>query len=347
MNVLANNMRNCIRQLSLGQSISGEQLVACIEELLSGSASAAQIGAFLVLLRVDTLKPELIFLTSQRIIAHALECSASGDIFDVVGTGGDNWDTWNVSTASSFVIASCGIKVAKHGNRSSSGRIGSADFIEALGANILIDNKKTSQILEECGFAFLFSQQFHPAIKQASIYRKEIGVRTIFNILGPLVNPTRPTHMLVGVSVPELGPTYAQILALNPRIKRAMVVQSVSGLDEIGIDGETRIWNISAGNPVTQFSITPEDFGITRRDITSIVGGATPQANADIFRDILSDKPNMENYCDWLCMNCAVGLVLLSKAKDWKEGFSMAKEVIRNGTVKKLLDLYIQKTNQK
>jgi len=299
---------------------------------------------FLVLLPVDKLQPELIHMASQKIISHALECRVTGDIiFDVVGTGGDKWDTWNVSTGSAIVLACCGIKVAKHGNRSQSGRVGSADFMEALGANIFIDNNRTSQIIEELGFGFLFSQQFHPAIKQASSYRKEIGVRTIFNVLGPLVNPTRPTHMVVGVSLPELGTLYSKVLSLNPHIKHAMVVHSTNGMDEVGIDCETHVWSIK-DHKITEYKITPEDFGISRRPIESVIGGQTGKDNAKIFWDILDGKSSVDSYRDWLCMNCACCLVLCEKVKNWTEGFEMVKKVLNDGSVRTLIESYIQKT---
>jgi len=341
-------MRKAIEILSKGENINGELLVSCIEDLLTGQASAAQIGAFLVLLKVDQLQsqPRLIYMASQKIISHSMECPVTGEeLFDIVGTGGDNLDTWNVSSASAFLLGACGVKVVKHGSRSNSGRIGSADFIEALGANILIDNLKVSKIIEEIGFGFLFSQLFHPALKIVSGFRKEIGVRTIFNILGPLVNPTRPTHMLVGVSLPELGGLYASILAENPRIKKAFVVHSKSGMDELGIDGETLVWMVSNGN-VTELTLSPEDFGVQRRPISSIIGGETALDNAKIFTDVLQRIPTVESYSDWLCMNGACGLVLLGKAPDWKTGFKMSKQAIADGSVKKLLDQYISKTNQ-
>eukprot|EP01126_Amoeba_proteus_P035160 TRINITY_DN3535_c0_g1_i9.p1 TRINITY_DN3535_c0_g1~~TRINITY_DN3535_c0_g1_i9.p1 ORF type:complete len:233 (+),score=35.80 TRINITY_DN3535_c0_g1_i9:304-1002(+) len=179
---------------------TSEEITQCMEEIMSGKATPAQVGGFLIALSMQEIPPHVLVSCAKVLRNLALQCPLSpipDVLLDVVGTGGDSHDTFNVSTASAFVAAACGTMVTKHGNRSSSGRCGSADFIEALGANIRKSGEEVVQILKDCNFTFLFAQQFHPAMGSVSSVRKELGVRTIFNILGPLINPTRPSHMLI------------------------------------------------------------------------------------------------------------------------------------------------------
>jgi len=316
-----------------------------MQEIMTGQATPAQIGAFLVSLKVDTLNASILYSVAQKMVSFALPCPVSGDIvLDVVGTGGDKWDTFNISTAAAITLGSLGIKVAKHGNRSQSGRIGSADFLEGLGANIMLDEKQTASVIDQCGFGFLFVQKFHPAMKFASPVRKEIGVRNIFNVLGPLVNPALPTHFLIGVSVESLGPVYSQVLALNPRVKKAMVVHSVAGMDEIGLDCETLVWLVEGGK-VTKTKICPADFGLETRPIESVFGGKDAKENAQIFRDILHGKESVVAYTDWLCINSACALVLCDKAKTYKEGVEITRNACRDGSIAAFLEKYINLTN--
>uniref|UniRef100_A0A6B2L8K0 anthranilate phosphoribosyltransferase n=1 Tax=Arcella intermedia TaxID=1963864 RepID=A0A6B2L8K0_9EUKA len=343
-----NSIRRCIKFLveteTTKEEVPSELIVSCIQEIMTGAASASQIGAFLVALKQDRITPQLLHWTSQKVVAFAVPVPIDGPVFDIVGTGGDHWDTFNVSSASSLILASMSIRVAKHGNRSQSGRIGSADFMEALGLDINLHDTKLLHNLKELGFAFLFGPKFHPAMKYAAPIRKEIGIRTLFNFLGPLISPARPTHMLVGVSVRALGPMYAHVLSLNSRVEHAWIVHSVSGMDEIGLDCETLVWEVRSGQ-ISERTIRPEDFGLQRRPVEEVVAGKTARENVEIFHKILRNDPSVAAYIDWVCANCSLALYLHGTVKTLPEGVQMTRDTLSSSKALNYLQLLLSNQN--
>lgn len=268
---------------------------------------------------------------------------------DIVGTGGDGLDTFNVSTAAGMVLAAAGVKCAKHGNRSASGSVGSADFLEALGCNIKLDGEQVAAAVDECGFGFLFAQMFHPAMRHVAPARKEIGVRTIFNLLGPLTNPAAPGLQVIGVGKKELGQLFAELFKLKGA-KRAMIVHSAEGLDEISPAGKTFAWILDGGK-ITEQEISPADFGLETHKLELVQGGSAAD-RAAIFREILkggppqaSDSAQVQATRDYIIINAAPAIYLAGKAKTFKAAADIARTALENGSALKVLDKYIALTN--
>jgi len=321
-----------------------------MKEIMTASATPAQVSAFLVALRFNPMTPEVLYTSASAMGSFAVSCDvySSKDeiVVDIVGTGGDAHDTFNASTASAFVVAACGIKVAKHGNRSSSGRCGSADLIEALGAKLDIECEKLPPIIKKLNFGFLFAQKFHPAMKSVGPIRKDIGIRTIFNMLGPLSNPAKPNYMLVGVGTHELGELYSKVFAMMSEVKRVMIVHSLSdGLDEITTSGKTKVWMVENGT-IKVSEIAPSDFGLEEHKIESILG-STPAENVKTFNKLINgDIDNhLKPVLDFVMLQASAALVVAGKAKDFKEGAQLALEAIRSKKVHSLVQDYINLTN--
>ena len=254
--------------------------------------------------------------------ANPCDVKEKAGLMDIVGTGGDGLDTFNVSTAAGMVLAASGVKCAKHGNRSASGSVGSADFLEALGCNIMLTGPQVASAVEECGFGFLFAQMFHPAMKHVAPARKEIGVRTIFNLLGPLTNPAAPELQVIGVGKKDLGQLFAQLFKLKGA-KRAMIVHSEEGLDEISPAGKTFAWILDGGN-ITEKEITPADFGLEAHKLEDVQGGSAAD-RATIFRSIVKggapqacDSSQVKAIRDYIIINAAPAIFLAGKAADFK-----------------------------
>jgi len=258
----------------------------------------------------------------------------------VVGTGGDSVDTFNASTAAAFVVAAAGGRVAKHGNRSSSGRCGAADFMEALGAPITLNSAQLSKVIEGCNFGFLFAPTFHPSMKAVSSIRRELGFRTLFNLLGPLTNPVSPTHMVVGVSSLHLGTLYAQVLLKMG--KQAMVVHSDEGLDEISPCGPTHAWIVKDGSIETTV-ITPEALGVHALHIDDI-RGSSPSENAALFRQIASGKDHP--VMTYVALNAGAALFIGGLASSLSGGVLLALQTLKSGKVADKLDHYVRLSQQ-
>jgi anthranilate phosphoribosyltransferase len=325
-----------IRGLVEGGSLSGEQAAGALETILRGEATPAQVGAFLTALRLRGESPEVIAACLGVTEAHAEQVPAA-NVVDVVGTGADGADTFNVSTAAAIVIAACGVRVAKHGNRAASSRCGSADVLEALGARLDISGAAASRIIDACGFCFLFAQRFHPAFRHVGPVRKEIGVRTMFNFLGPLSNPARPRAMLVGCSVAALGPTLAETFRLRG-IERAMVVNSLDGLDEISPSAPTRAWLVDAGT-MREHELTPADFGLPAHALQDVQGGDA-EANAGTMKGVLDGREGP--VLDFVLMNAAASLYVAGAVGDYHEGVARAREAIAKGRARDVLESYIR-----
>jgi len=333
-------IQDAIRALIDRGDIRPDEARGAMEEIMTGAATPSQMGAFLAGLRMRGESPEIVAACWDVLERHA-EPVAAENVIDVVGTGGDGADTINVSTAAAIVVAGAGGRVAKHGNRAASSKCGSADVLEALGARIDIGGEQAARIIDECGFCFLFAQRFHPAMKNVGGTRREMAVRTIFNVLGPLSNPARPTRVLAGVGTRELAPLVADAFALRG-IQRSIVVHSADGLDEISPAGVTHAWFVGEG-AVAQRELSPADFGLPEHPLESIVGGDAPH-NARVLRAVLDgvEGPAL----DFVLANAGAACYVAGLADDMLAGVEIARKAISSGAAQQVLDLYISLTQE-
>jgi anthranilate phosphoribosyltransferase len=264
----------------------------------------------------------------------SLRVSLSGPLIDIVGTGGDGCNTFNISTTSAFVAAGAGLKVAKHGNRAMSSRCGSADVLEELGVRIDLTPQQVQQCVENVGIGFMFAQSFHPAMKYAASPRREIGIRTVFNILGPLTNPAGAQYQVIGVPNEEIGDKIALALC-HLNIKRALVVHGLNGIDELSISGASSVWEVNSNSAVSHYFIAPEDVGLESAPPETVKGGA-PAQNADILRSILSGAKSPAR--DVVLLNAAAGIYVGGLATNLKQAVGLARQSIDNGRAAEKLD---------
>ena len=314
-----------------------EEARLVMEEIMSGEATSAQIAAFLTGLRMkgETVEEIVSFVTAMLRHASVISPQVDGVMVDTCGTGGDRIKTFNISTISAFVSAGAGIAVAKHGNRAVSSKAGSADVLEALGLNIMLEPEQVRACIETIGMGFMFAPVFHPAMKYALGPRKEIGIRTVFNILGPLANPAKVQTQVVGVYDVALVEKIANVLA-GLGVRRAIVAHGLDGLDEISPIGETIIAELKDGK-ITTYRIAPEDFGLERARVSEIEGGDVEE-NARIAIEILKGRRGAKR--DAVLMNAAAALVVGGLVEDLKEGFELASLSIDSGKAyRKLVDL--------
>lgn len=333
-------IKEAIGLLLQGIHLSEAETAECFTEIMEGRASDAQIGAFLIALRVKEETVEEITGAARIMRLKAATINAPEGVLDTCGTGGDMSHTFNISTAASIVTAAAGVPVAKHGNRSVSSRSGSADVLEALGVKIDLLPGKVEACLFETGFGFLFAPLFHPAMKFAVGPRKEIGVRTIFNILGPLTNPAGAKRQVLGVFADKLTETLARVLS-NLGSANVMVVHGEDGLDEITISDGTKVSRLEDGK-IETFFITPEDFSLKRADIRSLAGGDGEQ-NAGILLSVLNGEEGPRR--NIVLMNSAAALVVGGKADNFKDALLIASDVIDSGRAADKLQEIIRVSN--
>lgn len=328
-------LEQATQQLSSGTNISGSVMSQVMEEIMAGKAQTPQIVAFLLALEKKGETVEEVIAAVQVMRAHAQIISTFGKAaLDTCGTGGDEKNTFNISTAVSIIAAGCGVMVAKHGNRSVSSKSGSADCLEALGVNIAMTPVQLERCLDEVGIAFLFAPQMHPAMKHVVPARREIKRRTVFNVLGPLCNPTGALHQLVGVYDKRWTKVLAAVL-IRLETVHALVVHGNDGLDEITTSDRTFVAE-ARNKTVTTYEIAPEDFGIPRACIEDVVGGS-PAENARIIMDILKGKTGP--YRDIAVLNVGAALYAADKVASIRVGISMACEAIDS---KKALEKLLQ-----
>ena len=316
-----------------GNSLDMEQAAQVMNEIMEGVATPAQFGAFVTALRLKGETVHEIAGMARVMREKSVPVKAEGPLVDTCGTGGDGTKTFNISTTAAFVVAGAGVKVAKHGNRGMSSGCGSADVLDALGVKFDIDAKGVEACLEKVGIGFMFAPRFHPAMKFAVNPRKEIGIRTVFNILGPMTNPARAQSQLLGVFSDELALTMAEVLGLLG-CGHALVVHGEDGMDEITLGGKTTVCELKDG-AVARYYIEPEDFGFTRTSIDKLRGGP-PKENADILRVVLHGDKGP--YRDITLLNAAAALVAADMAKDLKEGVKLAAASIDSYAAMKKLD---------
>ena len=315
-----------------------------MNEIMSGETTPTQNAAFLAALSTKSARAE----TTDEIAGcaaamrdHATKVDTGMDVLEIVGTGGANAGSFNISTTTAIITASAGIKVAKHGNRAASSLCGTADCLEALGVNIDQSPEKCIEMLKEAGMCFFFAQKYHTSMKYVGAIRRELGFRTVFNILGPLTNPASPSMQLLGVYDDYLVEPLAQVL-VNLGVKRGMVVYGMDKLDEISLSAPTKICEIKDGW-FKSFTITPEDFGFERCSKDDLKGG-TPAENAQITRDILDGVKGHKRNA--VLMNAGAALYIGGKAESYKEGIELAKELIDSGKAKATLEKMIEVSNR-
>ncbi len=334
-------MTNVLSSLVEGQSLSQAQAHAFFSDVMQGSIAPELLASVLTALKINGETAEEIAGAAVAVRDFATEFPQQlTGVTDCVGTGGDGANTINISTTAAILAAACGIKVAKHGNRSVSSMSGSADLLEAFGVNLMMSPQTASKCLAETNLCFLYAPAYHPGFKHAAPVRKAMGIRTLFNILGPLVNPAHPEVMLLGVYTPALLPIMAKSLMLTG-VKRGWVVHG-SGLDEIALHGETQVNEIKNGQ-ITRRVITPEAFGLSRYSLDDIKGG-TPQENADIIKTILAGN-GQPAHNSAVIINCAALLYLHDKADDLKVAAQMATEVLASGQGLTTLEQLVKLSN--
>ena len=316
-------IKEAINMLVSNISLSDGEMAECMREIMEGKTTDAQIGSFLTALRIKGETVEEITGAVRIMREKATTIDAPAGVLDTCGTGGDMSHTFNISTTTALVVVASGVPVAKHGNRSVSSQSGSADVLEALGIKIDLSPEKVQRCLSETGFGFLFAPLFHPAMKYAIGPRREMGIRTIFNILGPLTNPAGAKRQILGVFADKLTETLALVLG-NLGAVDAVVVHGEDGLDEVSISGRTKVSRFREGN-VSTFTIEPEDFGIWKNDIEQIRGG-NKEENAAITLSVLKGEKGPRR--DIVLMNSALALIAAGKTEDFKTAFQEAADTI-------------------
>ncbi|GHU35557.1 anthranilate phosphoribosyltransferase [Spirochaetia bacterium] len=318
------------------ENLSYEMAEEVMDEIMGGKASDIQMAAFLTAMAVKGETIDEITASAAGMRKHCIRILHDMDVLEIVGTGGDRSNSFNISTTSSLVISAAGIPVAKHGNRAASSKSGAADVLESLGVNISVPPEQSLHLLKTIGICFLFAQNYHISMKYVAPVRKELGIRTIFNILGPLVNPAGANMELLGVYDAELIEPMAKVLS-NLGVKNAMVVFGQDGLDEISMSAPTSVCEVRNG-VFKSYTIEPEQFGLKRCKKEDLVGG-TPAENAHITRDILAGIPGPKR--DAVLLNSAAAISIARPDVDIAEGLAIAREAIDSGKALKQLERFI------
>ncbi len=325
-----------------GRDLSEDEATAVMHEIMGGEATEAQFGAFVTAMRVKGESVDEITGMAKAMREHALPVHIEArPLLDTAGTGGSH-KIFNASTAAAFVAAAGGAKVAKHGNRAMTSQSGSADFLEALGAEIVLTPEQVASCVEQCGIGFMFAQSFHPAMKFAGPLRPQIGVRTVFNILGPLTNPARANCHVMGVATPELGRTMAAVLA-KLGMRHAIVVCGDDGLDDISVCAPTTTFEVRGGD-VTEGQLTPEQLGLSRHSPDDIEGGDAEQ-NAAIMRRVFAGE-GPAAVRDLILANAGAGLYVTGLASTVRQGVDQAKELVANGDAAARVAAFVEATRR-
>lgn len=333
-----------IKKIVDKQDLTYDEAYEVINEIMDGNTSQVQNAAFLAALSTKSTRAETIDEISGCAAAmreHALPVNHGMDVMEIVGTGGDGSQSFNISTVSSIVMASAGIKVAKHGNRAASSKCGAADCLEALGVNIAQEPEKCVELLNKVGICFLFAQKYHASMKYVGAIRKELGIRTVFNILGPLTNPAKPSLFLLGVYDEMLVEPLAKVIS-SLGVKRGLVVYGQDKLDEISMSAPTTVCEVNNGEYKT-YVIKPEDFGLERASKEDMKGG-TPQENAEIALSVLKGEKGARR--DTVLMNAGAGLYIGGKADSIADGVKLAAELIDSGKALETLESYKKESNE-
>jgi anthranilate phosphoribosyltransferase len=332
-------LTEAIDRLSSGRDLDAAQAAQVLEEIVDGNASEAQAAAFLIALRTKGETVAEIAGLASVLRERAVRVNAGDNLVDTAGTGGGR-PTFNVSTTAGFIAAGAGCRVAKHGNRSATSQCGSADVLEALGGRIDVGVDLVQDCIRELGFGFMFAPLHHPAFKNIVPVRRELGVRTIFNFLGPLTNPAGASHQVIGVSDPEKIETMAAALG-ELGADRALVVSSADGLDEFSVSGATRVVELRDGE-LTGYDVTPEEVGLEpTRD--GAVGAGTPEQNALVLRDVLAGNPGTER--SLAVLNAGAAIYVAGGEASLEEGVRAAERAVDSGEAQRVLDRWVEATS--
>lgn len=336
-------IKEAIEKVVNKQDLTYDEAYAVMNEIMNGESSPTQNAAFLASLSTKSAKAETtdeIAGCAAAMRAHATKVETDFDVFEIVGTGGDNAHSFNISTTSALVAAAGGVKVAKHGNRAASSKCGTADCLEALGVNIDQSPEKCVELLDKVGMCFFFAQKYHTSMKYVGSIRRELGFRTVFNILGPLTNPASPKTQLLGVYDEYLVEPLAQVL-INLGVRRGMVVYGRDKLDEISLSADTAVCEFKDGW-FKSYTVAPEDFGFERCRKSDLVGG-DPSENAEITRGILKGEQGHKRNA--VLMNAGAALYIAGKAESMADGIKLAAELIDSGRAYETLEKFIQVSN--
>ncbi len=333
-------IKQAIAQVVSGKDLDEEQMVEVMNEIMSGEATDAQIGSFITALRmkgetIDEIVGAVRVMRDKATFVDTGVDTAAGELLmDIVGTGGDGSGTFNVSTTTAFVVAGAGIPVAKHGNRAISSSCGSADVLEALGVDLSMEADQVARCVKNVGIGFLFAPMLHGAMKHAIGPRREMGIRTIFNILGPMTNPAGANVQLTGVFARELTAVMAEVLD-RLGMKRTLVVWGEGNMDEMTVTGTSHVADGHDGK-VTEYTVEPEDVGLSRAALEDIRGGATVEESAAQVREVLNNTPGAR--LDMVLLNAGAALMAAGRADDIKAGVDMAREIVASGAALEKLD---------
>lgn len=335
-------IKEAILKLSKKENLTYEEAKEVMNEIMSGKATAVQMSSYLTALSMKGETIEEITGSAAGMRANCIKLLHNMEVLEIVGTGGDNSNSFNISTASAIVIAAGGVAVAKHGNRAASSKCGAADVLEELGININISPEKSREILSKINICFLFAQNYHIAMKYVAPVRKELGIRTVFNILGPLSNPAGANIELMGVYDESLIEPLAKVMQ-NLGVKRGMVVYGTDKIDEISMSSETKVCEILDKENLKSYTISPKDFGYDFCDKKEIEGGSVKE-NAEIIRNIFNLKDNGAKR-KAVCMNAGAGFYIAKKVKNIKEGIQMAENLIDEKKAFEKLEDFIKESN--
>lgn len=335
-------IKEAILKLSKKENLNYEEAEAVMNEIMSGKATSVQMSSYLTALSMKGETIDEITGSAAGMRANCIKLLHNMEVLEIVGTGGDNSNSFNISTASAIVIASGGVAVAKHGNRAASSKCGAADVLEELGININIPPEKSCELLSKINICFLFAQNYHIAMKYVAPVRKELGIRTVFNILGPLSNPAGANIELMGVYDESLVEPLAKVMQ-NLGVKRGMVVYGTDKIDEISMSSETKVCEILDKENLKSYTISPKDFGYDFCDKKELEGGSVKE-NAEIIRNIFSLKDKGAKR-KAVCMNAGAGFYIAGKVQSIKEGVKMAESLIDEKKAFEKLEYFIRESN--
>lgn len=335
-------INEAISKLVDGQDLTRAEMVAVMDEIMGGEADSIQTASLLTALQIKGATIEEITASAISMRNHADVMDTNMDITEIVGTGGDKSNSFNISTTSAFVAAAAGVKVAKHGNRAASSKSGAADVLEKLGLNLMLEKEKSLEMLEKLNFCFLFAVKYHAAMKYVAPVRKTLGIRTIFNILGPLTNPAKANMQVLGVYSKELVNPMSRVLS-NIGVKRGMTVFGMDGLDEISASDKTYVCEFRDGW-FKEYEMEPEDFGYKKCDKSELEGG-TPEENAEITRNILNGTLR-DGKRNAVCLNAGAAIYVAGKADSLTEGIKIAEETIDSGKAIERMNEIVAFSNQ-
>ena len=331
------DIREAIDVVVSGDSLAMDKAAAVMRQIMSGEVTHAQLGSFLTALRLKGESTEEIAGMATVMREFSLRVNVDGMLVDSVGTGGDGLNTFNISTAAAFVAAGAGLKVAKHGNRAASGTCGSADVLEELGVQVELTPEGVERCIRESGIGFMFAQAFHPSMRHAGPVRREIGIRTVFNILGPLTNPAGAQSMLVGVAFPELGEKMASVLNLLDT-HHSIIVHGEGGLDEMTLSGDTSVWEVTGGK-VSNWTLSVVDTGLPVTPIEAVKGGDR-EANAKTMRELLGGAGGPVR--DYVLLNSAGVFLVGDLVTNIRDGVQLAAQTLDSGAAKDRLESMIE-----